>query len=161
MTTSVRGGQLKIRDIRGNVIREIPIGSRVLKPGETEIIEASWYGSGVEQGQYQVSGNVNYLSDRATITGRMFSLPGGIQVVPPNATGDEPRQPGKEPLPIWLVAMVLALLGVLMYSFEIEPVWIAGTIGFLAIAAGIVLTGIPDYTLAILIIVLGGVYYVA
>jgi hypothetical protein len=117
-------------------------------------------GGGIEEGTYQIDGNVNYMTGSATASGS-FSLPGFdvVEVVPSDDGGEGSQEDGGGGLPVWLVVMVLALLGVLMWGFDIEPFWILVVVGVLGISAFILMSGLPNFLLAVLLIMVGIVIY--
>ncbi len=161
VTSYVRGGLLTIRDPTGDRIDRVSFGTHAIPPGGQKTIQKHWTGPDIEGGQYQLSGGLDYVTGEAAITGNVFSIPDTIEIVPPNATGGDGTSPsGGSPFPLPLALMVLALMAVLMYSFEVDPAWIIGIIGFLAVAAVILATGIPDYTIAILILIAAALFYI-
>lgn len=160
VTTSIVGGELVIRDPRGTVVGTVPIGSHTLGPGGQKRVVKQWTGGDIEAGTYQLNSEFNYVTGNA-VWSQAFSIPDVIEVVPDNVTTGGTGPADREPFPLPLVLMVLALLGVLMYSFEVDPFWIVAIIGFLGLSAFIIGSGIPDYTIAILLIVAGGAYYIS
>lgn len=138
-------------------VTTLSVQSVELEPGESQWVEANWNsGDRIEGGRYQVDGEVDYLTGSATASGS-FELP-DYDVVEVQPEDDGAGEQG-DGLPMWLVMMVLALLGVLMYSFEIDPFWILIIVGVLGISAFILMSGVPNYALAILLILVGVVIY--
>ena len=138
----------------------LEVDGATLEPGESQWVDASWTeDSGIEEGTYQIDGEVDYFTGSAYASGS-FSLPefNVVEVRPddsPAVDGDD----NKESVPIWLVFMVLAILTVLMWSFDIEPFWILAIIGGLAVASFILLSGVSNYLLVVLLMAVGIVVY--
>lgn len=159
VTVSTEGFKMDVlKD--GVKVGEIEATSTTLAPGESKNVEGYWSeDSPLEEGVYRVDGSVNYMTGAATASGS-FSLP-GITVVeepidePENPGGGGDGSSGGDSLPVWLVVMVLALLGVLMWGFDIEPFWILVIIGFLGISAFILMSGLPNLLLLVLLIMVG------
>lgn len=141
--TSTESFQIDVYDGAGEVLDTLTTGSIELDAGETEWVSASWEGENVEEGNYRVDGEVNYFTGEAYVSGS-FDL--GDVVTIEEAPDDSPVTPDDEGanLPIWLVFMVLLILGVLMWSFEIDPIWVFGIIGFLAISTFVIYSNISN-----------------
>ncbi|MFB6100199.1 MAG: hypothetical protein ABEK16_02900 [Candidatus Nanohalobium sp.] len=154
VTTRVRGGTLKILTMNGQRLTKVDATGKLIPPGQTKVVKSFWEGN-LEGGRYQVSGSLNYVTGKATLS-ETFNLPDRIQVRDANdsnnQTGGGSQTSEKEPLPLWLVVLALVILGVLMYSFEIDPVWILAIVGFLGIAAFILMSSISNIYLAGLLI---------
>ena len=138
----------------------LEVDGATLEPGESQWVDASWFeGSGIEEGTYQIDGEVDYFTGSAYASGS-FSLPefNVVEVRPENSPGSNPNQQ-QSGLPLWLVFMVLAILTVLMWSFDIEPFWILAIIGGLAVASFILLSGVSNYLLVVLLMAVGIVVY--
>ena len=125
-----------------------------LDPGESQWVDASWQNEqGIEQGTYQIDGEVNYFTGSAYASGS-FALPGfDVVEVRPEDSPAVDSQDNRGGVPLWLVLMVIVLLGVLMWSFDIEPFWILAITGGLGIAAFILLSSVSNYLLILLIMV--------
>jgi hypothetical protein len=160
VTTSTKDFTVDVFDQRGNEVGSVHVTNEVLEPRQSEWVQGSWSkDSGIEEGTYQIDGNVNYMTGSATASGS-FSLPGFdvVEVVPSDdEEGGETQR--SDDLPVWLVVMVLALLTVLMWGFDIEPFWILAVVGFLAISAFILMSGLPNLLLVVLLMVVGIVIY--
>lgn len=160
VTTSTEDFQVDVLDATGATEATLTAGDAVLEPGEERYVEASWGSEdGIEEGAYQIDGEVDYLTGQATASGS-FSLPGfDVVEVRPD---DSPAVDGEQDrggLPLWLVAMILVLLGVLMWSFGIDPFWILLIVGIFGISAFILMSGISNYLLILLLMVVGIVVY--
>jgi len=159
VTTSTENFQVDVLGSGREEEASLTASGVTLAPGETQWVEASWSsGNGIEQGTYQIDGQVDYLTGSATASGS-FSLPGFdvVEVRPDDSPGSDDEDRGG--LPLWLVAMILVLLGVLMWSFDIEPFWILLIVGVLGISAFILMSGISNYLLALLLMTVGIVVY--
>lgn len=160
VTTSTEDFQVDVLDATGATEATLTAGDAVLEPGEERYVEASWGSEdGIEEGAYQIDGRVDYLTGEATASGS-FSLPGFdvVEVRPDDSPGSD-EQDGRGGLPLWLVAMILVLLGVLMWSFGIDPFWILLIVGIFGISAFILMSGISNYLLILLLMVVGIVVY--
>jgi hypothetical protein len=159
VTTTTRGFSFDIYDQRRNEITSLYANSRKLDPREEAWVEATWNSEEeIDEGTYQVDGQANYVTGSATASGS-FSLPGieRVQVRPSNEDEEDGKTGGG--VPVWFVVIVLSILGVLMWGFDIEPFWIVAVLGVLGISAFILLSGVPNYVLAILLIVVVIVIY--
>ena len=160
VTTSTEDFQVDVLDATGATEATLTAGDAVLEPDEERYVEASWGSEdGIEEGAYQIDGEVDYLTGQATASGS-FSLPGFdvVEVRPDDSPGSD-EQDGRGGLPLWLVAMILVLLGVLMWSFGIDPFWILLIVGIFGISAFILMSGISNYLLILLLMVVGIVVY--
>ncbi len=144
---------------RDTTVDTLTVSRVTLEPGESQWTNAYWRGPQVESGEYYLDGRVDYFTGNAYASGS-FSL--GDIVTVEEAPDDSPinsSQDSREEVPIWLVFMVLAILTVLMWSFDIEPFWILAIIGGLAIASFILLSGVSNYLLVVLLMAVGIVVY--
>ncbi|QGA80130.1 hypothetical protein [Candidatus Nanohalobium constans] len=159
VTTSTENLRLDILDSSRDEETTLTASGTSLAPGESQWVEANWAdNSGIEQGEYQVGGQVDYLTGSATASGD-FSLPDFdvVEVRPEDSPGSDNQDGGS--VPIWFVIIVLVILGVLMWGFEIEPFWIVTILGVLGISAFVLLSGLPNYLLVVLLIMVGIVIY--
>lgn len=157
VTTSAQNFEADILNSRGESVETLTISGVKLAPGESEWTNARWTGENVDEGNYQLDGEVDYLTGQAYASGS-FSLSDIVQVIPedsPEVEGEEEQ----ETVPLWLIFMVLALMAVLMWSFDIEPFWILAIVGFLAVAAFILMSGVSNILLVVLLMVMGIVVY--
>lgn len=158
VTTSTEGFSFDVYDQRRNQITSLYANGETLAPGESAWVAAQWNEEDrIEQGVYQIDGEVDYITGSATASGR-FSLPdyNVVEVRPEDSPGSSEEE---DSLPMWLVLIVLLLLGVLMWGFDIQPFWILLVVGVLGISAVIFLTGVSNLLILILLIVVGIVAY--
>ena len=157
VTTTLKTGKAKIIDGSGEKIGAMYLGGEVIKPKETRVLTDYWRSDKIQGGQYQFDGKLSYITGAMSL-GDVFSIPQQIEIVPPDRTapGEEPQ---REKFPIWLVLMILSVLGVLMYSFEIDPVMIFFSIGVLGISSYIFLTGLSNLYIIVLVGIAGGILY--
>ena len=156
VTTTVRQSDFAVVDEVGRDMTQIDISNKRIAPGERELIRSIWDSDSLEGGNYEVRGELDYRTGMVSVS-ESFSLSDTIQAIP---SVDEAAE-GDEPIPLWLIIMALALLGVLMYAFEIKPVYIFGTIGFLGASAVILLFPISNLLIILPLIMVGVlVYYV-
>jgi hypothetical protein len=159
VTASTENFEVDILDSRRNREATVSVSGIILEPGESQWVDGFWNEeTQIEEGTYQIDGSVNYMTGSATASGS-FSLPGidRIEVRPEDSPGsDEETGDG---VPVWFVIIVLTILGVLMWGFEIEPFWIIAIVGTLGISSFIIISGLPNFLLAILLGVIGIVVY--
>lgn len=165
VTTELEGGTVNILDSNKRKVGEVKLDSATLKPsGSDKFQEVSmvWSSDDLDEGGvYELDGTGDYITGRFYV-GDQISFTDAIrervQVEDPNQTGQDGQDGGG--LPTWLVVMALVLLGVIMYSFDIDPLWIVLIVGLLAISAFVLMTGLPVYIIGItLILGVGMVYY--
>lgn len=159
VTASTEGFAIDIIDANRENEATLQANSATLEPGESQWVDASWSnGDGIEEGAYQIDGRVDYLSGQATASGS-FSLPGFdvVEVRPADSPGSDEQE--RSSVPLWLILMVLILMGVLMWSFGIDPFWILLIVGILGISAFILMSSISNYLLILLLMVVAIVVY--
>jgi len=132
----------------GNSTGVITTGGNYIEPGQTKVVNSYWKGNNVEAGDFRVRGEMNYLTGNSFID-KTISVSDYVQIQSSSENGDTDSG---DVLPWWLVVMLLALLGVIMYYFEIDPVWIAGLMGFLTVSAFVLFFNLPVYLIGIFII---------
>ena len=160
VTTSTEDFQIEVLDSGRSEEAVLTASGVKIEPGQSRWVEASWESEGeIEEGQYQINGQVDFLTGQAVASGS-FTLPGfNVVEVRPD---DSPAVDGEEQqdtVPLWLVFMVLVIMAVLMWSFDIEPFWIMAIVGGLAISAFILLSGVSNYLLVVLLMAVGIVVY--
>ena len=160
VTTSTEEFEMEVFDSNRNVETTLQASGTILGPGESQWVDASWTDrNGVEEGNYQIDGEVDYFTGSAYASGS-FSLPDfDVVEVRPDDSPAVDNEDERESVPLWLVVMVLVILGVLMWSFGIEPFWILAIVGFIGISAFILMSGISNMLLVVLLIVVGIVVY--
>ena len=158
VTTSTERFEVDILDQSGSSSATLRASGTILEPGESEWTNALWTGESVDEGTYQIDGELDYLTGSAYASGS-FSLSDIVEVVPEDSPTVEDEESERATVPLWLVFMVLALLGVLMWSFDIDPFWILAIVGGLAVAAFILLSGVSNYLLVVLLMTVGIVVY--
>lgn len=162
VTTEVIDGTMEVRDNSGNLIRTVDIGRFTFAPGEQYYAELGWSGESVEAGTYQLSISGDYRTDTA-FGDAGISIPEAVEIVPsaeqdPNEGLNEDEDEG---VPFWLVALALALTGILLYAFDIDPTWIVIVIGGLGITAFILMSGVPNMMIVVLALLGATAYYIA
>lgn len=159
VTTSINDFELSLLDRRGEEVADLEASGMKLAPGESGWTNAIWSDQSVEEGTYEVDGDLDYMTGSAYASGS-FSLDDVVEVVPEDSPEGETSE--SSDIPIWLVVMILAVLGVLMWSFEVDPVWIFGIVGMISLSAFIIISSISNLLLlgvlipVILLIYLGG-----
>lgn len=163
VTTTVQTFDVNILDSSRNNEATLTVSGGKLTPNgpnSSKWFDVVWHDSqGIDQGTYQIDGTANYMTGSATASGS-FSLPGFdvVEVRPEDSPGSN-NQEGGDGVPVWFVAIVLSIIGVLMWGFEIEPFWIVSILGILGISAFILLSGVPNFLLVVLLTVVGIIVY--
>lgn len=153
VTTRIARAETKIYDQFGNVTGEITSGGMYLEPGDTEVVSTVWDSPEISEGNYRVRGELNYL------TGNTF-LDSSINLGEYSSPVEVVDTPGEgQDLPWWIVLMVLMILAVLMYSFDIEPLIILVLVGGSGLSYYIMMSDLPGYLILILLLVAGGIVY--
>ncbi len=161
VTASTNSTRLLIENYVGENVENLDSEDAKLQPGEAEWISTFWNGEDVDEGEYTLKGSVNYMTGSA-FTSESFSITDYVNVQPVNNTESQDGEaPQNQSLPLWLVVMFLVLVGVLMYSFEIDPMWIMVFLTFLSTAIFILISDVSNLMLAGLLTA-GGIiiYYV-
>lgn len=151
VTNWVRRSSTILYDDVGEESGEITAGGDYIAPGETKVVSTTWNSDRVEGGDYRVSGEVDYITGQSFLD-ETVSISDVIQV-----ESDEEDVDGG--VPTWLVIMVLVVIGVVMYSFKIDPIYIFALLGVVAITWFIMITGLPTYLIALVILMAGGILY--
>lgn len=159
VTATTENFNIKIYDSSRNEKANLSVSGARLAPGESVWVDGTWADSErIEGGSYEIDGEVDYLTGNSYASGS-FSLPdfNVVEVRPDDSPAVDEDE--RDSIPLWLVFMVLVILTVLMWSFDIEPFWILAIIGGLAVAAFILLTGVSNYLLLILLMMTGIFFY--
>ena len=145
VTASTSRVQVGVQDSSGNNLATVNTGGSSLEPRESRWVASEWNEDRIDEGRYYMEGEMDYITGEAYISDSV-NLPGidRVEVVP----DDSPASEQESNLPSWLVVMILVVLGVLMWSFEIDPVWIFGIIGVLGISGFILISGLSNVLLA-------------
>jgi hypothetical protein len=151
VTTEVTGGNISILDSQDRKVGEIDLHSARLQPGEFQEVSMTWESENLEPGTYRVDGTGSFATGRFYIGGQ-DSITSAIQERVQVNEPDTETGGSSSNIPIWLVMMILILLGIIMYSFDIDPLWIALIVGVLAITAFVLMTDLPLYLIGITLI---------
>lgn len=151
VTTEFEGATVDILNDEGQKVGEVQLNSATLQPDEYQEVDAVWQSGSLEPGTYELSGTGDYITGRFFI-GAQGSIEQAIQdrVEIEDPSGESTGE-GSD-MPTWLVAMIIMLLAVIMYSFDIDPLWIVLIIGLVSISAFVIITGLPLYVIAITLI---------
>lgn len=151
VTTHFEGANVDILNSNGEKVGEVNLNSATIEPGEFQEVDAIWRNENLEPGTYELSGTGDYITGRFFI-GAQGSIEQAIQerVEVEDPSGESTGE-GSD-MPTWLVAMIIMLLAVIMYSFEIDPLWIVLIIGMVSISAFVIMTSLPLYLIAITLI---------
>lgn len=159
VTVDSRGGEANVVK-NGKEVGTVDIDGFTVSPGETAQVDATW--SGEQGGEYQLEGTVNYITGQAYIgppTGE-FAITGAVEDAVEIEDGTDNPEQGEDSRPLWIVIMLLVVLGAIMYSMEIDPFWIIMALGFLGVASAILLTGLPNWIFALLVLAAAVVIYI-
>jgi hypothetical protein len=151
VTTEFEGGTVDILNTNGEKVGEVDLSSATLEPDELQPVDATWESDSLEPGTYELSGTGDYITGRFFIGGQGSieqAIRDRVEVQDPNG---ESTESGSD-MPTWLVMMILILLGIIMYSFDIDPLWIVLIVGVLAISAFVLMTDLPLYLIGITLI---------
>lgn len=145
VTTWVRSSSSELHDEFGEKLGQVETGGQYIEPGQTKVISTEWSSSAIEGGDYRVTGDINYLTGESFID-ETIEISDVVQV---ESTDDQDQNKESS---TWIIVMVLVLLGVLMYSFEIDPVYIIAITGLVGFSALVLSTGMPLYFIGLLIL---------
>lgn len=152
VTSWLRRSDTTVYDEFGDESNTITTGGRYVAPDNTEVISSQWRNPELEGGQYRVSGELDFITGKYYVD-ETINISDTIQVE------REEREEGYRPT--WVILMLLLLVGVLMYSFEIDPVYIFAILGFGAISLFIMSAAITNWMIALLLLIIIGVFYAA
>lgn len=152
VTSWLRRSDTTVYDKVGDESNTITTGGRYVSPDTTEVISTMWRNPELEGGQYRVSGELDFITGKSYVD-ETINISDTIQVE------REEREDGYRPT--WVILMLLLLVGVLMYSFEIDPVYIFALLGFGAISVFILSVTISNWVIALLLFIIVGVFYAA
>ena len=162
VTTAIQGADVDVVNRQTQeLIDELSLGYHELAPGESTVISSTVRSSNISQGTYQINGTLEYIGGSSFVNQQTFSLADSITTEPPGSDsfGDETQgtDQGSEGGPVWLLALFVALVAVLMYAFEFDMFSIVLIGGGLGIVGFILMTGIPNWTLLILLTSTAGI----
>lgn len=154
-------GDVDIRGPDGLEINASDSGDVVLEPGETQTVPVSWETSStLPAGNYEVQGTYNYMTG-AVFVDQTVQITDFIQDVEISDPGDDQNsglgETGSNTT--WIILFVLVVLGVLLYSFDIDPVWIMSFLGVAGLAVLVLTTGLPIWILGLTVIAVVFVLY--
>ncbi|MFB6145136.1 MAG: hypothetical protein ABEJ99_01375 [Candidatus Nanohaloarchaea archaeon] len=163
VTTQITKSDFKVLSKDGESMAELSPGGAIIKPGEVKRIKMTWtQPDELKAGNYVLRGTSDYMTGKAFVD-QPFSITDFIQIKNTGAATNNNTGGGnggsKSALPTWLVVMVLVLLGVIMYSFDIDPVWIILIVGIAAISVFVLMTDLPIWLIAIALIIGVGMVY--
>lgn len=149
VTAQANSTRFLIENYVGEGVESISENSLELGPGESRWITSYWTGEDVEAGEYELKGTVNYVTG-SSFASQSFSVGESINITAPDQeTLNEDED--KEKLPSWLVIMFLVLVGVVMYSFEIDPMTILVFLGLIAAALLVTITELSNSMLLLVL----------
>lgn len=148
VTTKVQSADTTIYDSVGNKSGEVIITGDKLAPGETRIVQTYWNSDDIDVGEYRVEGTMSYITGSSYIDSSI-DVPDQIEI----ETTEEPEE---ESIPLWMVAMVLLLVGAVMYYFEISPFWIAVILGMGALIVILLWLEVSPVIMAVPLIMAAG-----
>lgn len=161
VTTAIQGADVEVYNRQTQtLVDRLGIGYQSLRPGESTVISSTISSENISQGSYQINGTLEYVGGSSFVNQQTFSLADTIQQNIPDSdnfgdTGGETEQQSGGP--VWLLALFVLLVAVLMYSFEFDMFSIVLISGGLGIIGFILMTGIPNWTLLILLTSTAGI----
>lgn len=160
VTTSITRGSANVLNNDQESIGEIRFDGMTLEPGEYGETSAIWRDNNMQGGTYELEGTADYTTGEAYVNGSItFTdvIREEIQVDNPSANDNQSQS--EDSLPLWVMALFLVATSTVLYSFDVKPVFIAGIVGFFALAMYIWSSNISN--LAILAVLgSGGFLYV-
>ena len=162
VTTAIQGADVDVYNRQTQELVGSPgIGYYSLAPGESTVISSTISSEDVTQGSYKMNGTLEYIGGSSFVSQQTFSLADTIQQNIPDSdnfgdTGSDTEQVS-EGGPIWLLMLFVLMVSVIMYAFEFDMFSIVLIAGGLGIVGFILLTGIPNWTLLILLTSTAGI----
>lgn len=144
VTSWVRTARTEIFDREGVETGELTTGGQYIAPGESRVISTTWNNDQVEGGEYRVRGEMDYITGNSFVD-ETVSISDMVQVE------RESEEEGYSTL--WLVLIGLVILGVMMFSFKVDPIHIMAVLGAGGISWFIYWMGLPNYLIGVLITV--------
>lgn len=160
VTASIRDIEFNLTQVNGGFSRSMNLGHFYVPEGGAEVVAQEVTASGIEAGNYRIEGSADFLTGSA-IASDSFSLSDIVDVEPGDLENESDGTGSfdNQSLPLWLVVMLLIMVGVLMYSFGIDPIWILVAVGVIGISIFILTTSVPNVLLIVFLIVTGGLIY--
>lgn len=152
VTSWLRRSDTTVFNKLGEASNKVTTGGQYISPGNTEIISTTWRDPDMKGGQYRVKGELDFITGKSYVD-ETINISDTIQVE------REEREEGYRPT--WVIIMLLLLVGVLMYSFEIDPVYIFALLGFGAISVFILSVSLSNWIIPLLLLLVVGVFYEA
>jgi hypothetical protein len=147
----------------GNIGTNERIGGEFkLGPGESRTIRLDWEKEGeMPAGNYRVQGVYNHMTGAVFVdeTVQIQDFLQNVEVTEPEGNQTGPLgETGSDNT--WVIVLALMVLATIMYSFDIDPVWILTLVGVLGLTGLVILLSLPIWILALTVIVLVVVLYV-
>jgi hypothetical protein len=128
----------------GSTAKTDPSQGVTLSPGEQQSLEAYWSAQNLPAGNYRTQAAVSYMTGSFFVDEQVQItdfIQENVNVESPddNRTGSL-GEPGGDAT--WIILLVLVILAVVMYSFDVDPVWIIAIssilgLTFLALTGGV------------------------
>ncbi len=156
VTAVLSSDQFEVLGPQGLNIESVSEDPGVTIPaGETRTVRLDWEKQqDIEAGNYQVQGVYNHMTGAVFVDQTVQVTDFIQQNVNVTSSGDGSGGVVGEAggTSTYLILGLLVLLGVLLYSFEIDPVWIFTILGLLGIAAVVFTTGLPMWVLGLTVV---------
>ena len=162
VTTAIQGADVDVYNRQTRELVGSPgIGYYSLAPGESTVISSSINSENISQGSYQMNGSLEYIGGSSFVSQQTFSLADTIPQDVPDSdsfgdTGSDTEQ-ASEGGPVWLLLLFVLMVSVIMYAFEFDMFSIVLVAGGLGVVGFILLTGIPNWSLLILLTSTAGI----
>lgn len=150
VTTRLRSGTADIVNENNEKVGEIRTSRATLEPGEIAEIDNTWNSEEVEGGSYSVEGTASYRTGETYISGDFVVT----DIIRERQTVEEPSGGEVEEtggVPFTLILIFMVVLGVLLYLFELNFLWLVLFAGFSGIILFVLFSAASNYLILILL----------
>lgn len=139
----------------GSTSQTNPTQGVLLSPGEQQTLSASWSARDLPAGNYRTQAAIGYMTGSFFVDEQVQVtdfVQENVRVRSPddNRTGGLGEPGGNA---TWIILLVLVVLGVILYSFNIDPVWIIAVSSLVGLAFLALTGGLPIWVpLAVIIV---------
>ena len=161
VTTRMDSTSVPIVNQANQKVGNVSFGTQIVEPGDFVRLDGTWTGENVDGGEYRLEGKVNYMTGNAYIGGSTgsFVLTDEIEerIEVENTDTVDGQQEGD--VSMFLVLLFLVFLGVLLYSFDVDPFLIVVGICLTGTVLLVLSTSIPNLAIPVLLIISGALAY--
>lgn len=157
VTTRMDGKTISVLNEANQEVGQVTFSMRELAPGEIVREDVTWTGDNVEGGEYHLEGTMNFMTGNFYVGSEYssFVITSQIQDRVEVEESSEPAGEGESGASPFLVLIFLILVGVVLYSFDIDPFLILVALAGIALITVVLSTSIPLWVIPVLLI--GGV----